>query len=93
LSETPYGACRNERNIRLPFAPAALGQFVATAVAEKLAVMNAATFFAELKCRSDLKAFRRLLSRRGGEAPRRGDERSGPPIALPREVPERLLAP
>ena len=52
-----------------------MNQFVATAVAEKLAVMSTATFFAERKGRADLKAFRRLLSRKRGEAPRSGDER------------------
>ncbi len=50
-------------------------QFVATALAEKLAVMNTAAYFAEHKGRADLKAFRRLLSRKGGGTPRTGDER------------------
>ncbi|CAN5787001.1 hypothetical protein BH11PSE8_BH11PSE8_07860 [soil metagenome] len=50
-------------------------QFVATAVAEKLAVMNTAAFFAERKGRANLKAFERLLKRKGGETPREGDER------------------
>ncbi len=52
-----------------------MNQFVATAVAEKLAVMNTLTFFAERKGRADLKAFRRILRRKGGEPPREGDER------------------
>jgi hypothetical protein len=52
-----------------------INQFVATAVAEKLAVMNTAAFFAERRGRADLKAFKRLLNRKGGEAPRAGDER------------------
>ena len=52
-----------------------MNQFVATAVAEKLAVMNAAAFFAERKGRADLKAFARLLRRKGGQVPREGDER------------------
>lgn len=43
-----------------------MNRFVATAVAEKLAVMNTAAYFAEHKGRADLKAFRRLLSRKGG---------------------------
>ena len=50
-------------------------QFVATAVAEELAAMNTAAFFAERKGRADLKAFGRLLRRKGGETPREGDER------------------
>jgi hypothetical protein len=52
-----------------------INQFVATAVAEKLAVMNTAAFFAERRGRADLKAFKRLLNRKGGEPPRAGDER------------------
>lgn len=52
-----------------------MNQFVATAVAEKLAVMSTAAFFAERKGRANLKAFKRLLERKGGEAPRVGDER------------------
>lgn len=52
-----------------------VNQFVATAVAEKLAAMTTAAFFSERKSRADLTAFRRLLKRRGGEPPRAGDER------------------
>lgn len=52
-----------------------INQFVATAVAEKLAAMNTAAFFAERKGRADLKAFKRLLKRKGGAAPAPGDER------------------
>jgi hypothetical protein len=52
-----------------------LNQFVATAVAEKLAVMNTADFLAERKARADLAAFKRILKRKGGEPPRPGDER------------------
>lgn len=53
-----------------------LNQFVATAVAEKLSAMKTADFFAERAKRADMKAFRRLLTRKGGEAPREGDERT-----------------
>lgn len=52
-----------------------MNQFVATAVAEKLAVMITAAFFAERKGRANLKAFERLLKRKGGKTPREGDER------------------
>ncbi len=52
-----------------------MNQFVATAVAEKLAVMQTVAFFAQRRERADLAAFRRLLERRGGEPPREGDER------------------
>ena len=46
-----------------------INQFVATAVAEKLAAMNTAAFFAERRARADFKAFDRLMRRRGGEKP------------------------
>lgn len=52
-----------------------MNQFVATAVAEKLAAMQTASFFAERRQRADLTAFRKLLKRKEGEAPRAGDER------------------
>ena len=52
-----------------------MNQFVATAVAEKLAVMKTAEFFAERRQRADLMALRRLLERDGGQTPREGDER------------------
>ena len=52
-----------------------MNQFVATAVAEKLVAMNTATYFAQARERADLEAFRRLLRRSGGVAPRKGDER------------------
>jgi hypothetical protein len=50
-----------------------INQFVATAVAEKLAVMNSATFFAERRNRADFKAFDRIMRRKGGEPPVPGD--------------------
>jgi hypothetical protein len=54
-----------------------MNQFVATAVAEKLAAMQTASFFAERRQRADLAVFRKLLKRSGGEPPREGDERPG----------------
>lgn len=51
-----------------------LNQFVATAVAEKLAAMNTASFFMERRDRADLVAFGKILTRAGGEPPREGDE-------------------
>lgn len=51
-----------------------VNQFVATAVAEKLAAMNTATYFAERRARADFKAFDRLMRRKGGEAPRDDDK-------------------
>jgi HicB family len=51
-----------------------VNQFVATAVAEKLAVMNTAAFFAERRERADFTAFDRLMRRKGGEAPQPDDK-------------------
>jgi hypothetical protein len=50
-----------------------INQFVATAVAEKLAVMNTAEFFAERRGRANFKAFDRIMRRKGGEKPRADD--------------------
>lgn len=52
-----------------------MNQFVATAVAEKLAAMNTASFLALRKSRAKLDVFERQLKRSGGEPPREGDER------------------
>jgi uncharacterized protein (DUF1778 family) len=52
-----------------------MNQFVVTAAAEKLAVLTTANYFAERKGRADLAAFKRILTRKGGVAPREGDER------------------
>src|SRR5258706_2265171 len=58
-----------------------VNQFVATAVAEKLAAMNTAAFFAERRERADLAAFDRLMRRKRGEAPRPEDTIGGAAIA------------
>jgi hypothetical protein len=50
-----------------------VNQFVATAVAEKLAAMNTAAFFAQRRERADFEAFDRILQRQGGEPPRPDD--------------------
>jgi len=50
-----------------------INQFVATAVAEKLAAMNTAAFFAERRERADFAAFDRLMRRNRGEVPRPED--------------------
>lgn len=52
-----------------------MNQFVATAVAEKLVAMNTAAYFARAREQADPEAFRQLLRRNGGVAPRKGDER------------------
>jgi len=51
-----------------------INQFVAMAVAEKVSALETARFFEDRKKRADFKAFDRLMKRRGGEKPRRGDE-------------------
>jgi hypothetical protein len=50
-----------------------VNQFVATAVAEKLAAMNTAAFFSERRERADFAAFDRLMRRKRGEVPRPED--------------------
>lgn len=51
-----------------------INQFIAIAVAEKLAVLDTERFFAERRQRADMGRLRELLNRQGGEAPRDGDE-------------------
>jgi hypothetical protein len=51
-----------------------LNQFVATAVAEKVAAMRTASYFAERRGKADWEAFDRLMTRHNGEPPRSGDE-------------------
>jgi len=51
-----------------------VNQFIATAVAEKLAALGTAEFFAERAERADFEVFRRIMGRKGGEAPQAGDE-------------------
>ena len=81
MSETVTYPLRLPRSIKAAVEKMALSegismnQFVATAVAEKLAVLNTAAYFAEPKGRADLAAFKRILKRKGGEPPREGDEK------------------
>ncbi len=51
-----------------------LNQFVATAVAEKVAALRTASYFAERRGRADWAAFDRLMRRGDGQKPRSGDE-------------------
>jgi hypothetical protein len=51
-----------------------INQFVATAVAEKVSALETARFFTDRKARADFKAFDKIMKRRGGQAPRKGDE-------------------
>lgn len=49
-------------------------QFVATAVAEKLAVLAAEQYFIERQRRADLARFDEIMGRSGGLPPSAGDE-------------------
>jgi hypothetical protein len=51
-----------------------INQFVATAVAEKVSALQTARFFADRNARADFAAFDKIMRRRGGKAPREGDE-------------------
>ena len=51
-----------------------INQFVATAVAAKVAALETAEFFTDRKKRADFKALDRIMRRRGGKPPREGDE-------------------
>lgn len=55
---------------------ASFNQFVATAVAEKVGALRASEFFEQRRARADWEEFDRLLTRKGGEPPREGDEAS-----------------
>jgi hypothetical protein len=54
-----------------------INQFVATAVAEKVSALQTAKYFADRKARADFKAFDKIMRRRGGKTPRKGDEVPG----------------
>jgi len=51
-----------------------INQFVVLAVAEKVSALDTVRFFAERRARADLRAFDKILKRRGGRRPREGDE-------------------
>jgi hypothetical protein len=53
-----------------------VNQFIATAVAEKLAALSTADFFAKRRKRADFDAFDRIMARDGGESPREDDRLS-----------------
>jgi hypothetical protein len=54
-----------------------LNQFIVSAVAEKLAVLKTADYFAGRATRADFAGFDRLMRSRGGEAPQPNDEFPG----------------
>ena len=51
-----------------------LNQFVAIAVAEKVAALRTASYFAERRGHADWAAFDRLMGRLNGQPPQPGDE-------------------
>jgi hypothetical protein len=51
-----------------------LNQFIVSAVAEKLAALKTAEYFATRAARADFGAFDRFMKRPGGEAPQPDDE-------------------
>jgi hypothetical protein len=51
-----------------------LNQFIVSAVAEKLAVLKSADYFAKRAARADLSAFDLLMKRGGRASPPSGDE-------------------
>ena len=51
-----------------------INQFVATAVAEKVSALQTEKYFAARQARADFEAFDKIMRRRGGKAPRKGDE-------------------
>ena len=51
-----------------------INQFVATAVAEKVSALQTAKYFLDRQARADFKAFDKIMKRRGGKTPRKGDE-------------------
>jgi hypothetical protein len=61
-----------------------LNQFIVSAVAEKLAVLKTADYFAKRAARADFAVFDRLM--RSGEAPRPDDE-------IPKTSQEKVLKP
>jgi hypothetical protein len=54
-----------------------INQFLVVAAAEKIAARQTEEFFLARRNRADRKAFRRILNRQGGEAPRPEDAWSG----------------
>ncbi|MGA2182284.1 MAG: toxin-antitoxin system HicB family antitoxin [Bryobacteraceae bacterium] len=51
-----------------------INQFVATAVAEKVSALQTAKYFADRQARADFRAFDKIMKRKGGKTPRKGDE-------------------
>jgi hypothetical protein len=60
-----------------------VNQFVGVAVAEKVSALRTARFFADRKARAEFAAFDKIMRRRGGSAPRPGDEMAAPAERAP----------
>ena len=54
-----------------------LNQFVASAVAEKVAAIRTLNYFAPFRARANLDEFDRIMQRKTGAPPRPGDEMPG----------------
>ena len=80
MSETTTYPLRLPKSLKAEVAKMAkrdgtsLNQFISMAVAEKISALETEEFFRERAKRADLKMFEDILYRRGGEAPREGDE-------------------
>ena len=66
LKETVERLSREDRT--------SINQFVATAVAEKVSALQTAKYFSDRQVRANFKAFEKIMRRKGGKAPRKGDE-------------------
>jgi hypothetical protein len=66
LKETVERLSREDRT--------SINQFVATAVAEKVSALQTAKYFTDRQARANFKAFDKIMRRRGGKTPRKGDE-------------------
>lgn len=51
-----------------------INQFIATAVAEKIAALETTRFFEQRRDQADFAAFQRIMNRAEGEIPQSGDE-------------------
>ncbi len=51
-----------------------INQFISTAVAEKIAALEATSFFEQRRENADFDAFKRIMSRAEGKPPQPGDE-------------------
>ncbi len=73
---------KHEAEKRAAAEGASLMRIVASAAAEKVAVLRTASYFAERRGRAERAAFDRLMGRERGEAPGTGDEGGGVTAAI-----------